>query len=368
MTANPMIERLLLGPGPCNPYPEATAALAAPILGHLDPAFLRVLDETCERLRTVWGTANRRTLPLSGTGSLGMEAAFVNAVHPGDVVVVAVNGLFGERMCDVAARHGATVVPVEHEWGTPVDVQRVLDAHPAPTLVAAVHAETSTGVRSDIAALSAAVRARDERVLVLADCVTSLAGIEVAVDDWGVDIGYSGTQKCIGVPPGLAPFTFSERAWARRVERPSSWYLDLGLIGGYVATDGGGRTYHHTAPVGMVAALHAALGRVLDEGLPAVWERHAEAGRALREGLVELGLSLVAAEGHRLPQLTTVWVPDGVDSAKVRGELLDRFDIEIGAGAKQQAATVWRIGLMGDNARLSRVDTVLGALRRILGR
>lgn len=365
---NPTIERLLLGPGPCNPYPEATAALAAPILGHLDPAFLRVLDETCDRLRTVWGTANRRTLPLSGTGSLGMEAAFVNSVHPGDVVVVAVNGLFGERMCDVAARHGATVVPVEHEWGTPVDVQRVLDAHPAPALVAAVHAETSTGVRSDIAALAAAVRARDERVLVLADCVTSLAGIEVAADDWGVDIGYGGTQKCIGVPPGLAPFTFSERAWARRVERPSSWYLDLGLIGGYVSGDGGGRTYHHTAPVGMVAALHAALGRVLAEGLPTVWERHAEAGRALQDGLVELGLSLVVADGHRLPQLTTVWVPDGVDSAKVRGELLDRFDIEIGAGAKHQSATVWRIGLMGDNARLTRVDTVLGALRRILGR
>jgi alanine-glyoxylate transaminase/serine-glyoxylate transaminase/serine-pyruvate transaminase len=249
-----------------------------------------------------------------------------------------------------------------------VDVQRVLDAHPAPALVAAVHAETSTGVRSDIAALAAAVHARDERVLVLADCVTSLAGIEVAADDWGVDIGYSGTQKCIGVPPGLAPFTFSERAWERRVERPSSWYLDLGLIGGYVAGDGGGRTYHHTAPVGMVAALHAALGRVLAEGLPTVWERHAEAGRALQDGLVELGLRLVATDGHRLPQLTTVWVPDGVDSAKVRGELLDRFDIEIGAGAKQQAATVWRIGLMGDNARLTRVDTVLGALRRILGR
>lgn len=363
-----MVDRLLLGPGPCNPYPEAMAALGAPILGHLDPVFLGILDQTCERLRTVWGTRNRRTLPLSGTGSLGMEAAFVNVVHPGDVVVVAVNGLFGERMCEVAGRHGATVIPVEHEWGQPVDVQRVLDAHPAPALVAAVHAETSTGVRSDLAALAGAVRDRDERTLVLADCVTSLAGIEVAVDDWGVDIGYSGTQKCIGVPPGLAPFTFSERAWARRVVRPSSWYLDLGLIGGYVSADGGGRTYHHTAPVGMVAALHAALGRVLDEGLAAVWDRHAEAGLALQDGLTELGLELVAAEGHRLPQLTTVRVPPGADSAKVRAELLDRFDIEIGAGAKHQAASVWRIGLMGDNARLSRVDTVLGALRRILGR
>ncbi|HEY0637961.1 MAG TPA: alanine--glyoxylate aminotransferase family protein [Pseudonocardiaceae bacterium] len=363
-----IIERVLLGPGPCNPYAEATAALGMPILGHLDPAFLALLDETCDRLRTVWGTANRRTLPLSGTGSLGMEAAFVNSVHPGDVVVVAVNGLFGERMCEVAARHGADVVRVEHEWGAPVDVERVLAAHPAPALVAAVHAETSTGVRSDIGALARAVKERDGDVLVLADCVTSIAGIEVAADEWGVDIGYAGTQKCLGVPPGLAPFTFGERAWARRVPRPSSWYLDLGLIGGYVSADGGGRTYHHTAPVGMVAALHAALGRILDEGLPAVWARHEAAGAALRAGLAELGLELAAAEGHRLPQLTTVRVPEGVDSAAVRGELLERYGIEIGAGAGRQAATVWRIGLMGPNASQARVELVLAALRRVLKR
>ncbi|AHH96068.1 alanine--glyoxylate aminotransferase family protein [Kutzneria viridogrisea] len=362
-----LVDRVLLGPGPSNPYPEATAGLAAPLLGHLDPEFLRVLDETCERLRTVWGTANRRTLPLSGTGSIGMEAAFANSVRPGDVVVVAVNGLFGQRMVDVAGRYGAEVVPVEHEFGRPVDVQRVLDAHPAPRLVAAVHAETSTGVRSDIGALGTAVHERDADALVLADCVTSLGGIEVAADQWGVDLGYSGTQKCLGVAPGLAPFTVSERAWQHRVRRPPTWYLDLGLIGDYVSgSAGGGRTYHHTAPVAMIASLHAALGRVLEEGLDAVFERHRAAGERLQTGLVELGLELFAQEGHRLPELTTVRVPEGVDSAKVRHRLLTEYGIEIGGGVGQYASTVWRIGLMGHNARLDRAELVLAALRQVL--
>lgn len=363
----PLVDRVLLGPGPSNPYPEATLALAAPLLGHLDPDFLRLLDETCDRLRTVWGTTNARTLPLSGTGSIGMEAAFANTVRPGGVVVVAVNGLFGERMCDVAGRYGARVIRVEHEWGDPVDVDAVLAAHPAPALVAAVHAETSTGVRSDIATLARAIHERDENTLVLADCVTSLAGIPVAVDDWDVDIAYSGTQKCLGVAPGLAPFTISDRAWARRVEHPPTWYLDLGMIGDYVGgSAGGGRTYHHTAPVAMVASLHAALGRVLAEGLPSVFERHRAGGERLREGLTELGLTLFARPGHRLPELTTVRVPEGVDSAKVRYRLLTEYGIEIGAGAGKYASTVWRIGLMGHNARADRVELLLAALRRVL--
>jgi alanine-glyoxylate transaminase/serine-glyoxylate transaminase/serine-pyruvate transaminase len=363
----PLIDRVLLGPGPSNPYPEATAALAAPLLGHLDPAFLTVLDETCDRLRAVWGTANRRTLPLSGTGSIGMEAAFANTVKPGDTAVVAVNGLFGRRMVDVAGRYGANVVAVEHDWGQPVDVERVLDAHPNPRIVAAVHAETSTGVESDIAALGAAVRERSEDTLLIADCVTSLAGIPVQADDWGVDVGYSGTQKCIGVAPGLAPFTVSDRAWQRRNPSPPTWYLDLGLIGDYVSgTATGGRTYHHTAPVAMIASLHAALGRILDEGLDAVFERHRAAGERLREGLQDLGLELFAAENHRLPELTTVKVPDGVDSAKIRHRLLTEYDIEIGAGAGAFAATVWRIGLMGHNARLDRAELILAALARLL--
>ncbi|WP_018681973.1 pyridoxal-phosphate-dependent aminotransferase family protein [Actinokineospora enzanensis] len=363
-----IVERVLLGPGPSNPYPEATAAVAAPLLGHLDPEFLRVLDETCVRLRRVWDTENTRTLPLSGTGSIGMEAAFANFVRPGDVVVVGVNGLFGERMVDVATRYGGEVIRVDHDWGTPVDVERMLDAHPEPSLVAAVHAETSTGVLSDVRELSLAVHRRDERALVLADCVTSLAGIEVHVDAWDVDVAYSGTQKCLGVAPGLAPFTVSPRAWDRRVQRPPTWYLDLNLIGAYVDGSSGGRTYHHTAPTGMIASLHAALGRILEEGLDEVWARHQAAGRMLHEGLADLGLSLFAAEGHRLPELTTVRVPDGVDSAKTRAALLADYGIEIGAGVGAFASSVWRIGLMGHNARADRVELILGALRRILGK
>ncbi len=354
-----LLERHLFGPGPSNPYPEATNALARPLLGHLDPAFVQLMDETCEMLRSAWGTSNARTLPLSATGSAGMEAAFVNTVSDGDVVVVAVNGLFGQRMCDVAARCGAEVVPVEHDWGTPVDVERVVAAHPSPKVIAAVHAETSTGVRSDIAALGAA----KGDALLLVDAVTSIGGIELLADEWGVDLGYAGTQKCLGVAPGLAPFTIGERAWERRVERPQSWYLDLGLLGGYVGeATGAKRTYHHTAPTAMVASLHAGLSRIVEEGLPQVWARHEEAGRVLQEGLEARGYELFAQKGYRLPELTTVKVPDGVDSAAVRARLLERHGIEIGAGVGAYAASVWRIGLMGHNARPDAALLVLAAL------
>jgi alanine-glyoxylate transaminase/serine-glyoxylate transaminase/serine-pyruvate transaminase len=267
-------------------------------------------------------------------------------------------------MCDVAARTGAEVVPVEHDWGTPVDVQRVLDAHPSPAIIAAVHAETSTGVRSDIAALGAG----KGDALRVVDAVTSIAGIELRADDWGVDVGYAGTQKCLGVAPGLAPFTINDRAFERRGEKPQSWYLDLGLLGGYVgeASGSGGRTYHHTAPVAMVASLHAGLGRILDEGLESVWARHAEAGQLLQDGLEEMGLTLFAEKGSRLPELTTVNGPEGVDSAAGRSYLLERNDIEIGAGAGPYAKTVWRIGLMGRNARPDAALLVLAALRDAL--
>ncbi|WP_017543556.1 pyridoxal-phosphate-dependent aminotransferase family protein [Nocardiopsis prasina] len=361
-------ERTLLGPGPSNPYPEATLGLTAPLLGHLDPEFITLLERTCERLRSLWGTENPLTLPLSGTGSLGMETAFANTVHSGDVVVVAVNGLFGERMCEVAGRYGAEVVRVDHEWGQPVDVQRVLDAHPAPKLVAAVHAETSTGVVSDIGALGRALRKRSDDTLLLADCVTSLGGMPMDLDAWRVDIAYSGTQKCLGVAPGLAPFTFSERAWERRVQAPPVWYVDLGLLGAYVRGGPGGRAYHHTAPTAMVASLDAALTRIEEEGVDSVAARHEAAGARLREGLQEMGLELFAAEGHRLSQLTSVRVPEGVDSGKVRERLLRDYGLEIGAGVGPYAATVWRIGLMGHNARLDRAELVLGALRRVLER
>jgi alanine-glyoxylate transaminase/serine-glyoxylate transaminase/serine-pyruvate transaminase len=357
----PLHERILMGPGPSNPYPEVMAALGRPMLGHLDPEFLAILDETCNRLRAVFRTQNALTLPISGTGSAGMEAAFVNVVGPGDVVVVGVNGLFGERMCDVAARCGGTVVRVDAPWGQPLDEQHVLDAHPNPKVIAVVHAETSTGVRNEIAGLGA----NKGDALLLVDCVTSLGGIEVAIDAWGVDIAYSGTQKCLGVPPGLSPFTMSDRAFAQRVARAQSWYLDLGMIADYAATPGA-RKYHHTAPISMIFALHAGLGAVIDEGLEAAFGRHAECGARLQDGLDKLGFELLAAEGHRLPQLTSVRLPEGVDDGFARRALLDRFGIEVGGGVGSWAGTAWRVGCMGNTARLRNVGAFLTAVEEVV--
>src|SRR5947209_395845 len=272
----PIGDRVLMGPGPCNPYPEVMQALARPVVGHLDPEFLGLLDETCDRLRAVFRTANGLTLPVSGTGSAGMETAFVNVVGPGDAVVVGVNGLFGERMCDVASRCGADVVRVEQEWGQAIDPQRLLSAHPDPKVIAVVHAETSTGVANSIVALGEG----KGDALLLVDCVTSLGGIQVEVDAWGIDVAYAGTQKCLGVPPGLAPLTVSDRARAQFVDRPRSWYFDLGMIADYV---GAARRYHHTAPVSMIYALHAGLGVLLEEGLDAAWARHEACGRRSEE-------------------------------------------------------------------------------------
>jgi alanine-glyoxylate transaminase/serine-glyoxylate transaminase/serine-pyruvate transaminase len=358
-------ERLLMGPGPSNPYPEVTMALAGPVVGHLDPQFLALLDSTNDRLRRVFATSNALTLPISATGSAGMEASFVNFVRPGAPVVVGVNGVFGERMCDVAGRLGAEVVRVEAPWGEEIEPDRLLSAHPSPSIIAVVHAETSTGVRNDIEPLG---RHKGDALL-LVDMVTSLGGIEVAVDDWSVDIAYSGTQKCLGVPPGLSPLTVSSRALERLVERPTSWYLDLNLLARYVLEGaGGGRVYHHTAPVSMVAALHAGLGVLLDEGIAAVQERHGECGKELQAGLEALGLELLVEPAHRLPQLTTVKVPEGVDDAACRRRLLTEYDIEIGAGAGRLAGEIWRIGCMGNTARRRNVVTLLAALQEVLGR
>ena len=353
-----------MGPGPCNPYPEAMEALGRPMLGHLDPEFLALLDEVCDRLRTVFGTRNALTIPISGTGSAGMETCIVNVLGPGDTAVIAVNGVFGARMCDVASRTGAEVVRVDFDWGTPVDADRLLAAHPAPTLIGMVHAETSTGVRSDVEPVAAG----KGDALLLVDCVTSLGGLPFRADDWGVDLAYSGTQKCLGVPPGLSPITVAERARDRFVARSQSWYLDLRMIGEYVGTAGAKRAYHHTAPVSMIHSLWGGLGAIEDEGLDAVIERHVACGARLQEGLVDLGFELFAAEGHRLPQLTTVWVPDGVDDAAVRAELLQRYDLEIGGGLGEYAGRVWRVGCMGHTARPRNVSLLLGALREVLGR
>jgi alanine-glyoxylate transaminase/serine-glyoxylate transaminase/serine-pyruvate transaminase len=337
--------------------------MGRPMLGHLDPEFLTVLDETCERLRTVFQTSNALTLPISGTGSAGMEAAFVNVVKPGDPVVVGVNGLFGERMVDVATRCGAVVTRVDADWGTPLDPQAVLDAHPNPAVIALVHAETSTGVRNDVAPIGAA---KPEGALLLVDCVTSIGGIELDIDGWAVDIAYAGTQKCLGVPPGLAPLTYSDAARARILERPQSWYLDLSQIAAYVDSGGGARRYHHTAPISMIFGLHAGLGVVLEEGLRNAWARHEEAGRALQDGLEKRGFELIAPVTNRLPELTTVWVPTGVDDAFVRRALLERYGIEIGGGVGAMAGKAWRIGCMGHTARLRNVAALLAALDEVV--
>jgi alanine-glyoxylate transaminase/serine-glyoxylate transaminase/serine-pyruvate transaminase len=363
----PLTDRLLLGPGPSNPYPEAVAAMSRPLLGHMDPEFLAVLDETMARLRTVFRTANPLTLPMSGTGSAGMEACFVNLLEPGDTAIVGTNGVFGDRMCEVARRSGADVVRVEERWGRALDPQQLLDAqraHPHARFVAVVHAETSTGVENDIAPLAAL---RDTDTLLVVDTVTSLGGIPVEIDDWGVDASYSGTQKCLGVPPGLSPLTFSERAVARlqsRAAPPQSWYLDLSLIAKYVA--GSARVYHHTAPVAMVFSLHAALGALLDEGLEAAWARHRAVGDRLQAELPTLGFRLVAPDGHRLPELTTAWLPDAADDATLRKSLLETYGIEVGGGLGEFAGKGWRIGLMGHSARERSVTTLLGALRELL--
>lgn len=353
---------VLMGPGPSNPYPEVIEAMGRPVLGHLDPDFITLLDETNERLRAVFRTSNQLTFPVSGTGSAGMEAAIVNFVNPGDVVVIGVNGVFGTRMVDVARRAGAEVVAVEEEWGRAIDPQRLLDAHPNPAIIAVVHAETSTGVRNDVAPLGAG----KGDALLLVDCVTSLGGIPVEIDEWSVDVAYGGTQKCIGVPPGLAPMTVSSRAVERLVERPQSWYLDLNMIARYV-TGSGARAYHHTAPISMIYALHAGLGVLLEEGLENSWARHAEVGAALHDALPKLGFELWAQEGHRLPELTTALLPDGLDDAATRAALLDVYNIEIGGGLGPVAGKVWRIGLMGHTARMRNVTTLVGALGELMG-
>ena len=357
--------RLLLGPGPSNPYPEVMEALGRPVLGHLDPEFLAVFDETCERLRRAFQTANALTLPVSGTGSAGMEACLVNLLEPGDAAIVGVNGVFGGRLAEIATRCGATVIRVEAPWGRPIDPDDLLAAQrraPGARLVATVHAETSTGVENPLAPLAALA---DTDTLLVVDAVTSLGGIPLDVDSWRIDACYSGTQKCLGVPPGLAPVTFSARAAERirtRATPPQSWYLDLGLVGAYQSE----RRYHHTLPISMIYALHAGLGVLLDEGLDAAWARHRAAAECLYATLPSLGFEFLVDERHRLPELTTAFLPPGLDDAVARSRLLDDHGIEVGGGLGEFAGRLWRIGLMGHNARPEVVDRLVEAIRTLI--
>ncbi|MCL4449550.1 MAG: alanine--glyoxylate aminotransferase family protein [Actinobacteria bacterium] len=362
-------DRVLMGPGPSNLYPRAIAEMSRPLLGHLDPDFLALLDETCDMLRRVFQTENSLTFPISGTGSAGMEAAFCNFVEPGEPVVIGVNGAFGMRMCDVATRVGAQVIKVEAEWGTPLDPEQLLDAHPHPKIIAVVHAETSTGVRNDIEPLGLGKK----DALLLVDCVTSLGGIPVDVDAWGIDIAYSATQKCLSAPPGLAPVTVSETALARQLKKPVSWYFDFSLIRKYLGTGATytDRVYHHSAPVIMIYALYGALKTLLEEGLSESWKRHDRCASLLITGLSELGFEQLSPPGYRLPQLSCVKVltnmlPFGFTESDIRRLMLSRYGIEIGGGLGPLSGKIWRIGLMGNVAKERNVTLFLGALEQLL--
>lgn len=361
--------RILMGPGPSDVHPRVLEALARPTTGHLDPEFIRLMDEIKAALRGLFDTANELTLPISGPASAGQEACVVNLLEPGDKAVICVNGVFGGRLADMARRAGAEVVAVEREWGRAVDpeaLEAALKAHPDAKLAAFVHAETSTGALSDAETLAAVARRHD--CLVLADTVTSLAGVPVHVDDWGLDIVYSGTQKCLSCPPGLSPVTFSPAAREAMTARRApvqSWFLDLSLLTAYWA--GEKRSYHHTAPVNALYGLHEALLMIEEEGLEAIWARHRRCHEALVAGLEAMGLGLAVPEGERIPQLNAVTVPEGVDEAEVRRRLLIDHDLEIGAGLGPMAGRIWRIGLMGQSATPDHVRVCLEALETVLG-
>lgn len=358
---------LLMGPGPSSVFPEVYTSIAKPTLGHLDPYFIKIMDAIKEQLKVVMGTKNELTMPMSGTGSAGMETCFVNLVEKGDRVLVIENGVFGKRMIDVAQRLGAEVDILDFEWGTPVVVERVKEqlAGNSYALVAVVHAETSTGVLNPVQEIGDLVASTG--ALFLVDCVTSLGGMPVTMDAWHADAIYSGTQKCLSCPPGLAPISFSEKAVAKlqaRKTKVPNWYLDLSLIVSY--WEGNTRAYHHTAPINMEYALYSALNCVLDEGLGNVYQRHIAMHNLLVKKLGELGLSMYVAEGSRLPMLNAVTVPQGVDEAAVRKTLLEKYRIEIGAGLGPLAGKILRIGLMGHTARPENVEKLTDALRASL--
>ena len=364
-------QRTLMGPGPSDVSPRVLGALARPTIGHLDPLFVELMDEVKALLQYAFQTDNQLTLPVSAPGSAGMEACFVNLLSPGDKVIVCQNGVFGGRMQENVERCGATAVMVQDDWGQPVSVDKVaaaFDAHPDAAILAFVHAETSTGVRSDAEALCAL--ARERGALSIVDTVTSLGGIELQVDAWGADAVYSGTQKCLSCIPGLSPVTFSPRAVERiqnREHKVQSWFLDMQLVMGYWG-GGGKRAYHHTAPVNDVYALHEALLMLQEEGLAAAHARHRHNHEALVAGLEAMGLAMAVAPEHRLPQLNSVLIPDGVDDAAVRTILLREFDLEIGAGLGALAGKTWRIGLMGFASSERNVLYCLAALEAALAR
>ncbi|WP_394391128.1 pyridoxal-phosphate-dependent aminotransferase family protein [Shewanella woodyi] len=365
--------RTLMGPGPSDVYPEVLAAQARPTIGHLDPLFVAMMDELKSLIQYAFQTKNEMTLAVSAPGSAGMETCFVNLVEAGEKVIVCRNGVFGERMRQNVERVGATAVMVDNEWGEPVsvsDVEAALKANPDAKFLAFVHAETSTGALSDAKSLCAL--AKQHACLSIVDAVTSVGGVELRVDEWGIDAIYAGSQKCLSCVPGLSPVSFSPAAVEKIKARKTpvqSWFLDQTLVMGYWsgnAAAGGKRSYHHTAPVNALYALHESLRLLANEGLESAWQRHADMHQVLRQGLEGLGLKFVVDETSRLPQLNAVYIPEGVDDAAVRNQLLQNYNLEIGAGLGALAGKAWRIGLMGFGARRENVALCLKALEDVL--
>lgn len=361
--------RTLMGPGPSDVPQRVLEAMARPTIGHLDPAFQTMMEETKTLLRYAFQTENKLTFPVSGPGSVGMETCFVNLVEPGDKVIVCVNGVFGGRMLENVKRAGGVPVTVEDPWGRAVDpdkVEAAFTTHPDAKVLAFVHAETSTGAQSDAAALASI--ARRHGALTLMDCVTSLAGTPVLIDEWGIDAAYSGSQKCLSCTPGLSPVTFGEQAIDKVKARKApvqSWFMDLNLVLGYWSGEGK-RTYHHTAPINPLYGLHEALRILAEEGIEQAWARHRAQHEDLKKGFERLGLAFVVPKAERLPQLNAVFVPEGVDDAAARGRLLTEFNLEIGAGLGAYAGKVWRVGLMGHACRPENVAGCLVALEAVL--
>jgi alanine-glyoxylate transaminase / serine-glyoxylate transaminase / serine-pyruvate transaminase len=363
--ANPPV-RTLLGPGPSPVSPRVIQALSLPVVGHLDPKFLEIMDQSMAMLREVFQTKNRLALPMSGTGSAGMETCFVNLVEPGDAVLIGVNGVFGTRMVDVARRCGAQVDTVEAEWGTALDPQSCQAAlgKKQYKLIALVHAETSTGVLQPLDDIARLVR--EHGALLLVDAVTSLGGAPVRIDELGIDACYSCSQKCLGCPPGLSPVTLSERAVEvvrKRKTKVQSWYLDLSMIEKYWGSE---RLYHHTAPISMNYALHEALRIVLEEGLEAAWQRHRQVHEAFIREMRKLEIEPAVTESIRAPMINAIKIPDGADDAKIRQRLYDEFNIEIGAGLGPLKGKIWRVGLMGHGSRVENVEILSKALKQLI--
>jgi alanine-glyoxylate transaminase/serine-glyoxylate transaminase/serine-pyruvate transaminase len=357
--------RTLLGPGPTDIHPRVLEALSRPTIGHLDPYYLKIMDELQSMLRQVFCTKNRMTMAISGTGSAGQEATVTNLVEPGERVLICINGVFGNRLADMAERAGGEVHKIERPWGEVFSVAEVKEAlaKVKPKVVAIVMAETSTGAWQPIEEIAAAVR--DAGAMLILDTVTALGGIPVEIDKWQIDAVYSGTQKCLGCPPGLAPVSFSDRAVEKilkRKDKVRSWYLDVSLIANYWGSD---RVYHHTAPINMTYALHEALRMLLEEGLENCFARHKKNHQALKAGLAALGMELATQPEHALPQLNAVRIPAGIDDAAVRKALLERFNIEIGSGLGAFKGKVWRVGLMGYTSRQTNVLMFLAALEQL---